>query len=69
MNTVQPIAFAERPIFYREQDCNMYSVLIYSITNSLVEVGFLHLDCLLSLTVFLCLRLSLSSNLRNRSPI
>jgi hypothetical protein len=38
MNTVQPIAFAERPIFYREQDCNMYDVLVYSITNSLVEV-------------------------------
>lgn len=38
MNTVQPVAFAERPIFYREQDCDMYHVLLYSIANSLVKV-------------------------------
>lgn len=43
MNTVQPVAFAERPIFYREQDCNMYDVFIYSITNSIVEVSLLRL--------------------------
>lgn len=52
MNTVQPVAFAERPIFYREQDCDMYHVFLYSIANSLVEVPYLIVSSVLFLIPF-----------------
>ncbi|CAM9211888.1 unnamed protein product [Ectocarpus fasciculatus] len=41
MMSVQPVIFAERPAFYREQHAEMYDVRIYTIANALVEVPYL----------------------------
>jgi hypothetical protein len=46
LQTVMPVAFAERPAFYREQQSEMYSVAIYAIVTTLVEIPYLILSCL-----------------------
>jgi hypothetical protein len=38
MQTVVPVTFAERPAFYREQQSEMYSVALYTLVTTLVEV-------------------------------
>ena len=40
MQTVLPVTFAERPAFYREQQSEMYSVALFTITTTLVEVMY-----------------------------
>lgn len=37
-NSVQPVIFADRPAFYREQFSEMYDVKIYTLCSTLVEV-------------------------------
>ena len=41
MNTVQSVTFSERPSFYREKQCNMYSPFLYVFSNSLVEIPYI----------------------------
>lgn len=41
MQTVVPVAFDERPAYYRERQCNMYSAGIYTIVTTLVEIPYL----------------------------
>jgi hypothetical protein len=38
MISVQPVVFAERPAFYREQFCEIYDVKLYALAATLVEV-------------------------------
>ena len=38
MISVQPVAFSERPAFYREKQSEMYSVFIYNLATSMIEV-------------------------------
>jgi hypothetical protein len=40
MQNVCPVAFSDRPAFYREQQSNMYSISIYSFIYFLVEVPY-----------------------------
>lgn len=40
MVTVLPVFFAERPVFYREQQSNMYNVALYSFSFLLVELPY-----------------------------
>jgi hypothetical protein len=37
--SVQPVLFAERPAFYREQYSEIYDVKLYTLAATLVEVG------------------------------
>jgi hypothetical protein len=37
-NTVQPVVFADRPAFYREQFSEIYDVKIYTLCSTLIEV-------------------------------
>lgn len=41
LQTVVPVAFDDRPPFYRERQSNMYSTVIYTIVNTLVEIPYL----------------------------
>lgn len=41
MQTVVPVAFDERPAFYREKESNMYSPAIYTVVATLVEIPYL----------------------------
>lgn len=41
MTSVQPVIFAERPAFYREQQAEMYDVRLYTLAAGLVEVLFM----------------------------
>lgn len=46
MQNVLPVAFADRPAFYREQQSEMYSVILYSFVYFLVEVPYITLASL-----------------------
>jgi ABC-type multidrug transport system permease subunit len=46
MQTVMPVAMAERPAFYREQQSKMYNVGIYTITTTIIEIPYLILSSL-----------------------
>ena len=46
MQNVLPVAFADRPAFYREQQSEMYSVILYSIVYFLVEIPYVTLASL-----------------------
>lgn len=48
MMSVQPVIFAERPAFYREQFSDMYDVRLYTLATTIVEV---RLFCLVSLFI------------------
>ena len=39
MITVIPVISAERPAFYREQQCRMYRIIYYEIATGIVEVN------------------------------
>jgi hypothetical protein len=45
MMTVQPVVFAERPAFYREQFSEIYDVKLYTLAATLVEVPLLFSSC------------------------
>eukprot|EP01034_Spumella_vulgaris_P047481 gene47481-biopygen33234 len=40
-NSVQPVVFADRPAFYREQFSEIYDVKIYTLCSTLVEIPYL----------------------------
>jgi hypothetical protein len=40
-NSVQPVIFADRPAFYREQFSEIYDVKIYTLCSTLVEIPYL----------------------------
>eukprot|EP01034_Spumella_vulgaris_P047532 gene47532-biopygen37022 len=40
-NSVQPVIFADRPAFYREQFSEIYDVKLYTLCSTLVEVPYL----------------------------
>jgi hypothetical protein len=44
MITVTPVAVSERSVFYREQQSRMYSVLLYTLCNYLIEVRLFSLN-------------------------
>jgi hypothetical protein len=51
MISVQPVVFAERPAFYREQFSEIYDVKLYALAATLVEVRKLnHLSFCFALT-------------------
>ena len=60
MMSVQPVAFSERPAFYREKQSGMYSVFIYSFAYSIVEVKYCKFECVFSslfrIMISICLK-------------
>ncbi len=47
MSTVQSVTFAERPSFYREKQCRMYSTFLYVAANTLVEIPYILVSSIL----------------------
>ncbi len=52
MLVCMPIAVQDRVIFYREQECHMYSVGVYTVIHSLVEIPFVVIGGLLLVVPF-----------------
>ena len=52
MMTVQPVVFADRPAFYREQFSEVYDVSLYSLAGALVELPYLLLSSILFVIPF-----------------
>ncbi|KAJ1423367.1 P-loop containing nucleoside triphosphate hydrolase protein, partial [Ochromonadaceae sp. CCMP2298] len=52
MISVQPVIFAERPAFYREQYSQMYDVKIYTLAATLVELPYLVVSSLVFVVPF-----------------
>jgi ABC-type multidrug transport system ATPase subunit len=46
MQNVLPVAFSDRPAFYREQQSEMYSIILYSLVYFLVEIPYVTLASL-----------------------
>ena len=52
LQSVLPVAFEERATYYREQQSNMYSPVVYSLVTMLVEVPYIILSALVFVLPF-----------------